>query len=126
MARVLIIDDDYQIRDFLRTSLEKLGHDVVELDDGEHASRIQIETPFDLVITDLFMPDHDGLQTIPELVQTNPELRIIAISGGGGRGLPNGGAMLKTAKLLGASATLEKPFGFKHLRETLDQVLASQ
>ncbi len=126
VARILIVDDDPQVRDFLRNSLGKHGHEVVETDDGEHACRVQAETPFDLVITDLFMPGRDGLQTIRELVQVSPELRIIAISGGGNDSKLGADAMLKSARLLGASMTLEKPFGSKRLRELVDQVLTSQ
>jgi DNA-binding NtrC family response regulator len=126
MARILIVDDDHQVRDFLQAALRKLGHEVVEVEDGKHASKAHAKTPFDLVITDLLMPGRDGLQTIFELAQMSPELRIIAISGGGTDSNLSADAMLKIARLLGASTTLEKPFGFKRLHELVDQVLASQ
>jgi DNA-binding NtrC family response regulator len=126
MARILVVEDDHQVRDFLRASLQKLGHEVVAVDDGKHASKVHAQMPFDLVITDLFMPCRGGLQTILELLQANPELRIIAISGGGTDSKMSADVMLKTAKLLGASTTLEKPFGFKRLSETVGEVLALQ
>ena len=67
MAKILIIDDEPTIRRFIRRCLESNGHDVSELADGYEASRIQSDTPVDLVITDMFMPGQDGLQTIMRL-----------------------------------------------------------
>jgi len=125
MARILVVDDEPQVRGFLRRCLEKLGHEVVELADGKHASRTHTENPVDLMITDLFMPERDGLQTIFELHQNSPELRIIAISGGAVDSRFSGSDMLRIASRLGACKILEKPFGIEQLQETVSDVLGS-
>jgi len=125
MARILVVDDEPLIRGFLRKCLENLGHEVVELGDGKHASRTHAEHPVDLMITDLFMPDRDGLQTIFELHQNSPELRIIAISGGAMDSRYSGSDMLRIASRLGACKILEKPFGIKRLQDTVKDVLGS-
>jgi DNA-binding NtrC family response regulator len=125
MARILVVDDEPQVRGFLRRCLEKLGHEVIELADGKHASRTHAENPVDLMITDLFMPERDGLQTIFELHQNCPELRIIAISGGAVDSRFSGADMLRIASRLGACKILEKPFGVGQLQETVSDALAS-
>jgi DNA-binding NtrC family response regulator len=125
MARILVVDDEPLVRGFLRRCLENLGHEVVELDDGKHASRTHAEHPVDLMITDLFMPNRDGLQTIFDLHQNCPELRIIAISGGGTDSRFSGSDMLRIASRLGACKILEKPFGINRFRETVNDVLGS-
>ena len=125
MARILVVDDEPLVRGFLRKCLERLGHEVVELGDGKHASRTHAEHPVDLMITDLFMPDRDGLQTIFELHQHCPELRIIAISGGGTDSRFSGSEMLRVASRLGACKILEKPFGIKRLQDTVEDLLGS-
>jgi CheY-like chemotaxis protein len=125
MARILVVDDEPLVRGFLRKCLEKLGHEVVELGDGKHASRTHAEQPVDLMITDLFMPDRDGLQTIFELHQSSPELPIIAISGGAADSRFSGADMLRIASRLGAHKILEKPFGIKQLQEAVNEVLGS-
>ena len=125
MARILVVDDEPLIRGFLRRCLENLGHEVVELADGKHASRTHLENPVDLMITDLFMPHRDGLQTIFELHQNSPELRIIAISGGAVDSRFSSSDMLGIASRLGACKILEKPFGIKRLQDAVEDVLGS-
>lgn len=125
MARILVVDDEPQVRGFLRRCLEKLGHEVIELADGKHASRTHAENPVDLMITDLFMPERDGLHTIFELHQNCPELRIIAISGGAVDSRFSGPDMLRIASRLGACKILEKPFGVEQLQETVSDALGS-
>ena len=125
MARILVVDDEPLVRGFLRKCLERMGHEVVELGDGKHASRTHAEHPVDLMITDLFMPDRDGLQTIFELHQNSPELRIIAISGGATHSRFSGSDMLRIASRLGACKILEKPFGIKRLQDTVRDLLGS-
>ena len=120
-----MVDDEPLVRGFLRRCLEKLGHEVVELADGKHASRTHAENPVDLMITDLFMPERDGLQTIFELHQSSPQLRIIAISGGAVDSRFSSSDMLGIASRLGACKILEKPFGIKRLQDTVEDVLGS-
>jgi DNA-binding NtrC family response regulator len=124
MARILVVDDEPLVRAFIRSTLESLDHDVAELPDGKNVSRLHAETPVDLVITDVFMPGRNGLQTIFDLHQMSPDLPIIAISGGGsGRNAASGADMLRTAAHIGACHVLEKPFGMKRLRDLVNSIL---
>jgi len=106
MAHILIIDDEPQVRLILRKLLESEGYTVAEASDGIEGIKRYHENPADLVITDIIMPDKEGLETIVELKQKNPAIKIIAMSGGG-KNKPAG--YLNTAKLLGAIQTFEKP-----------------
>jgi len=106
MARILIIDDEQQIRSMLRLMLERDGYEVVEAPDGIEGIRAYRQNPADLIITDLIMPNQDGIGMIIELQKEFPDVKIIAMSGGG-LNKPEG--YLKGAKKLGAAYTLTKP-----------------
>jgi CheY-like chemotaxis protein len=106
MARILIIDDEPQIRSMLRLMLERDGYEVVEAPDGIEGIRAYRQKPADLIITDLIMPNKDGIGMIIELQKEFPDVKIIAMSGGG-LNKPEG--YLKGAKKLGAACTLTKP-----------------
>ncbi len=106
MERILIIDDEPQIRSMLRLMLERDGYEVVEAPDGIEGIRAYRQKPADLIITDLIMPNKDGIGMIIELQKEFPDVRIIAMSGGG-LNKPDG--YLKGAKKLGAAYTLTKP-----------------
>lgn len=121
MASVLIIDDDDAVRRILRGALERAGHAVTEGRDGAEGMAAYRSAPADLVITDVFMPDQDGIETIRQLREEFPASRILAISGGSVAG-PRG--TLIDAKLLGADATLEKPFTMDRLSEAVRSLLA--
>ena len=108
MARVLVVDDDFQMREMLGVILQRKGYDVITAADGRLAVQLQKKSPFDLVITDIIMPEKEGLETISELRHSYPCLKIIAISGGG-RHRPGG--YLELARQLGADRILAKPFG---------------
>ena len=114
-ARILIIDDEAPLRVMVRQMLEKADYMVEEANDGAAGLKCVLHNPIDLVITDIFMPDKDGLATILELRAQFPHLKIIAISGGSRRG-PD---YLPIAKKLGAQHALAKPF---ERRELLDAV----
>ncbi len=103
MQRILVVDDEAGIRDWLAELLEAGGHQVVTARDGLEAKRLAARQPFDLMITDISMPNEEGLGIIRALRKTHPELKIIAISGGYGEALLD-------AKLLGAHEALMKPF----------------
>ncbi|MBR9990875.1 MAG: response regulator [Gemmatimonadetes bacterium] len=107
MASVLIIDDDSGIRTLVRSVLERAGHTVDEASDGAEGMMRYRVAPADLVITDVFMPGQDGIETIQQLRDEFPDVRILAISGGSAAG-PRG--TLTDARMLGADATLAKPF----------------
>lgn len=108
MIRILVVDDDYQMREMLGVILERKGYDVKTASDGNAAIQLQQTKPFDIIITDIIMPEKEGLETISELRRGYPRLKIIAISGGG-RYRPEG--YLELAKQLGADLVLAKPFG---------------
>lgn len=121
MASILIIDDDTGIRRVVRTSLERAGHGVVEAENGVVGMALYREEPADVVITDLFMPDQDGIETIQQLREEFPDATILAISGGAARG-PEG--TLTDALLLGADAILAKPFTIEELIHRVQELLA--
>lgn len=119
VVRILVADDDEQYRALIRRTLERAGHTVVAVADGL-AVMGAIDAPgLELVVLDLIMPGKEGLETIMEVRRLRPDLRVIAISGGG-RGRP--GDYLKAARLLGAARTLEKPFAVKALLDAVELV----
>jgi PAS domain S-box-containing protein len=120
--RVLIMDDDRQIREIIREVVEMEGYTALEASDGRQGIRLCRREPVDLVITDIFMPETDGLQVIREIRQGFPGTKIIAISGGGET---VAGDFLGHAKLFGADRTFSKPLSLSELtgavRELLDE-----
>ncbi len=120
MTRILIIDDDTQIREMLRQMLENEGYSVLDAANGKEAIKLQHETPCQLIITDLIMPEKEGIETIRELKRDFPEVSIIAMSGGGVVG-PE--AYLKIAKSLGAKKTFVKPIERAELLRGIRDVL---
>lgn len=115
---VLLIEDDADVRRLLHTLLEHMGRDVIEAADGPAGLDLFRAHPTPVVITDLLMPVKEGLETIRELRSLSPDVRILAISGGG-RSL---GArdVLGMARGLGADSVLQKPFG----REDFERAIA--
>lgn len=107
MGRILIIDDDDQFRLMLKRLLEMDGHEIFEATNGKEGIEAYQEETVDLVITDLIMPNMEGVETIIQLKRDYPEIKIIALSGGG-RNEPQ--SYLNMAKMLGANYTFEKPF----------------
>lgn len=130
MASILVIDDEEDIRDVLQMVLESAGYDVLVASNGAEAIDLQRKTPFDLIITDIIMPDQDGIATIKALRQQFPGIRIIAISGGGGIDpmtyKPEAittTAYLAAAKQAGADQIFTKPFERDDLLEAVDNLL---
>ena len=120
MARILVVDDETLVRRTLRAILERAGHVVDEADNGATAMKVfAAETP-DLVITDIVMPDREGVETIGDLRRANPDLPIIAISGGGSIGED---FFLTLAAQFGANATLSKPIRQADLLKTVEDCL---
>jgi DNA-binding response OmpR family regulator len=116
MANILLVEDDDQLRSMLKLLLTDSGYEVWEAPDGARVSHMHDQQRFDLVITDLVMPEKDGLEVIIELRRTNQEVRIIAMSGAG----PGSGEVyLKAAQRLGADLTLSKPFGNQEFLEAV-------
>ena len=121
MAHILIIDDDKHIRDLLRKVLEGAGYNVADAPNGRIAMRMWREDPADLIITDILMPEQDGLEFIRELRRDVPDAKIIALSGGSQRlNLDT----LDIARRFGALNTLNKPFEIKDLLEAVRAAIA--
>jgi DNA-binding NtrC family response regulator len=118
--RILIVDDDPSIRRTLQALLKKAGYEVMLAHDGDEAVRLWRDHGGDLVITDLHMPGKDGIQTIIELLSHNPEIRIIAMSGGGQTRRLD---LLGNATLLGAVLTIEKPFTIDEMINVVSRAL---
>jgi DNA-binding NtrC family response regulator len=121
MARILIIDDDESITSLLRMVLSRQGYEVVTAANGREGVKLFNSTPADLVISDILMPEMDGLEALKQLRQLSPNLKLIAVSGGGGRLKMD---VLRVAELLGAAATFEKPYKIDALLASVRQLLA--
>jgi DNA-binding response OmpR family regulator len=119
---VLVIDDDLAVRGMLRKMLMSEGFTVLEAANGiEGMRQLNENRDIEIVVTDLIMPDKEGIETIKEIRQTAPEIRIIAISGGGKWSAED---YLRIAERLGADATLCKPFLKKELLDTISGLKA--
>lgn len=121
MARILVIDDDADLREVMQETLVSAGHEVVLAPDGIQGLQSQRDRPADVVITDIFMPDKEGIETIRELRQEFPQVKIIAMSGGGVHVRKPG--YLTTASELGADVVLKKPFDQAVLLDSIKTVL---
>ncbi len=120
MARVLVIDDDDDTRRMLCEVLTRAGHEVVAAADGRTGVARYRESRADVVITDIFMPEFDGLETIREIRREFLQARIIAISGGGRR---SDFDYLPSALMLGAWRTMDKPFNPAELLQAVAEAL---
>lgn len=123
MARILIIDDDAQLRATLREVLELEGYEVVEAHNGREGLERYQEAPPEVMIMDILMPEQDGLETIMTLRRVDPQVKIIAISGGGQTGRTD---FLHLATMLGVQRTLRKPFRPQELIEAVRDLLQGQ
>jgi DNA-binding response OmpR family regulator len=122
MAHILLVDDDDLLRRMLYMALTQSGHKVLEATNGREAVRLIATQPFDLLVTDIIMPDKDGLEVVPEIRKKYPALKIIAMSGGGRM---NATGFLKAASMLGADLTLKKPFPVQEFCTAVNELLAS-
>ena len=120
MAHVLVVDDEDQIRKLIRLVLQQEGHTVVEASNGKRAIQHIQEAAIDLMISDIFMPDMDGLELIRFIRKTNSRIKVIAISGAGKEG-PD--LYLNIAEQFGADAILIKPFAPAQLIEKVSELL---
>jgi DNA-binding response OmpR family regulator len=123
VARILIIDDDDQLRHMLCQVLEQAGYETVEARDGQEGLERFRTAPTDLIITDILMPGKEGLETIMELRRAVPGIKIIAISGGGQTGNMT---FLEVARYLGAYRAFQKPFALRELLNAVREALAGQ
>lgn len=123
MARILVIDDDEDIRCLLRQRLQGSGHSVAEAENGRVGLDRLADFHPDLVVTDLLMPVMEGIETIQRLKKAAPALRIVAMSGGGRN---PGAAYLTLAQKMGASAVLAKPFSGEEFDLTVAALLGPE
>ena len=122
MARILVVDDDQAIRSSLARFLGRLDHEVVQAGDGREALRVMEKASPDLVITDINMPEMDGIEIIATLLEIGDDVPVIAMSGGG---LVDKELLLDNAGALGAVSTIEKPFGLEELERLVVEALGS-
>jgi CheY-like chemotaxis protein len=121
MPRILLIDDDNEVRTMLRLTLAHFGHTVIEARNGKEGLELFKTANADLVITDIVMPEKEGLEVLIELRERQvPPVKIIAISGGGRQ---KAGDYLRLAKLMGAARVLAKPFSNEVLIAAINELL---
>ena len=116
---ILVVEDDLALRSVICRYLGGEGYQVTEAFDGDKAIEALERAPFDFVLTDIIMPNREGIETIIETHARWPETKIVAMSGGGRIGP---GTFLQLAQDFGADAILKKPFRFSELIETLEQL----
>lgn len=121
MPRILVIDDEQYILLMLKKMLERAGFDVDIAINGEEGLRYYHKYPADLIITDIVMPEKEGLETIRELKSDNPNVKIIAISGGG---RADSKEYLESARLFGAERIFSKPFKQAELLKAVQDMLS--
>ena len=122
MARILVIDDEELIRYSIKRMLEEKGHTIDQAENGVEGTDLIKSRPYDLVITDIVMPKKEGLETILETREHNPDIKILAISGGGPTGRFD---YLELAQQFGADAVIAKPFTTDQLHKAVADLLAS-
>ena len=120
MARILVIDDDVQVRGAVRRILERAGHTVEDVGNGDAGLQAHRERPAELIITDIFMPERDGIETVRQLRRESPQVKIIVISGGDRTQTMD---LRKDAELLGAARSLRKPFELSELVQAVGELL---
>jgi DNA-binding response OmpR family regulator len=120
MPRILVIDDEPLIRSTVVTILTREGFSVEEASDGKAGIAMFHKNPPDVVITDIFMPNRDGIEVVMELKRSGPRTKIIAMTGGGQRRMME---IASAANLLGADHILHKPFERKSLLAAVNAVL---
>ena len=121
MANILLIEDDGALRGMLKEILEQHGHVVTEAGNGRQGVASYQKGVTDLVITDVIMPDKEGIETIMDLRKISPDVKIIAMSGGGRSSTAD---YLQIARSFGAKRVLYKPFDFSDLKVAVEETLA--
>ncbi|PKL39106.1 MAG: response regulator [Spirochaetae bacterium HGW-Spirochaetae-1] len=120
MKRILIIDDDEDIRTILQEVISLSGYEALTAEDGTEGIDMQRNKPFDLIITDIIMSGKEGIETILELKKEYADLKIIAMSGGG---RISGADYLTVAGRIGADGTMAKPFNNKDLMALIKKII---
>ena len=123
MAHILVVDDEASIRTMLRSILERSGHQVSEAENGKDALEKYREAPADAVIVDVFMPEQDGVETMIRLRTEYPDVKVVALSGGG---WTSKGVALEHMTDLGAVETIAKPFTAEEVVEVVERILGGR
>lgn len=123
MSRILVIDDELSLRQLLRSMLERVGHTVFDAPDGREGMALWHREPTDIVVTDVFMPEKDGIEVILEMKKVAVRPKIIAMSGGGRKGLLDWSS---SALAVGADRVLLKPFDQKTFLSAVQELLQGQ
>jgi CheY-like chemotaxis protein len=121
MKQILVIDDEPSIQILLKKMIERGGFDVLTASDGKQGMALVHTHSVDLVVTDLIMPEKEGIEVIMELQKIRPDIPVIAISGGG---LNSSESYLRIAREAGAHAVLEKPVERTMLLQTIENLLS--
>lgn len=121
MAKILIIDDEDPLRELLAELLEEAGHDVTQSADGRISGDADLISTMDVVVTDIMMPESDGIEVIRAVKSSNPSARVIAMSGGGRTVSMD---MLPVARQLGADTVLYKPFKPSDFLDSIETMLS--
>ncbi len=126
MAKILIVDDDPDVTGTVEAMLFGTGHEVTCENESERVASILSAEVFDLVISDVFMPEYNGIELVLDVKRTSPETQILVMTGGG-RFFPSGsdalGAITDSAEMFGASATIMKPFKRQQLLDAVSELV---
>ncbi|MDH5446100.1 MAG: response regulator [Gammaproteobacteria bacterium] len=122
MAKILVVDDESAVRNLFKEMFQESNHEFFEAENGVEAGDVIDKNDIDLLVTDLVMPDKSGLELIMDIVENNPDLPIIAISGGGG--ITGRFDYLPIAQLIGAKRIINKPFKIDEVRGIVNELLA--
>ena len=123
MAKVLVIEDDQAVRSVICRALQRVGHTVLEGFDGRDGFDQVLRNKVDLVITDILMPNQEGIETIQQIKSLEPDLPIIAMSGVRREGPFS---VLDDALMIGADFALEKPFDVSTLLDAVERLLTER
>jgi DNA-binding NtrC family response regulator len=122
MAKILVIDDDPHCVALLKIAFERAGHTVISATDGMSGLKKACGEFFDLIITDVLMPEKDGLEFMIELKRHKPDVKVIAVSGGG---ILHAEDCLKMAKVFGAQHVMQKPFDINRMLQVAQELISA-
>jgi len=123
MAKILVIDDDPECVALLQIAFEQAGYTVFSATDGMSGLKKACNDPFDLIITDVLMPEKDGLEFMIELKRHKPDVKVIAVSGGG---VLHAEDCLKMAKVFGAQQVMQKPFDINRMLQVAQELISAE
>lgn len=123
MTRILVVDDESEVREMVGEMLTRAGYEVVLAADGLEAMKKLEEEEFAIIVTDIIMPEQEGLETVLAVRREHSDTKIIAISGGGRYGASD---YLETATFFGADRVFGKPISWQELLAAVEELLAER